>query len=164
MYPCLGSDRWCSIAVRDTTEWNALCRIIGAEKWIGNPDFASAESRQADHERIDDAIADWTRTLSPETVMERLQSAGIAAGTVQDGRDLVESDPHLRARSFYSAQEHPLAGTFLHEGIPVRRNSEPGSIRRAAPVLGADTDDVLESVLGYSDELIAGLRDQSILS
>lgn len=164
VYPCLGSDRWCSIAIRDTTEWNALCRIIEAEKWIGNPDFASAESRQADHERIDDAIADWTRTLSPETVMERLQSAGIAAGTVQDGRDLVESDPHLRARSFYSAQEHPLAGTFLHEGIPVRRNSEPGSIRRAAPVLGADTDDVLESVLGYSDELIAGLRDQSILS
>lgn len=119
VYPCLGSDRWCSIAVRDTTEWNALCRIIEAEKWIGNPDFASAESRQADHERIDDAIADWTRTLSPETVMERLQSAGIAAGTVQDGRDLVESDPHLRARSFYSAQEHPpLAGTFLHEASP----------------------------------------------
>jgi len=164
VYPCLGSDQWCSIAIRNTTEWNTLCRIIGAEKWIDNPDFTSAENRRADQERIDDAIADWTRTLPPETVMERLQSAGVAAGTIQDGRDLIDRDSHLRERNFYSPQEHPLAGTFLHEGIPVRRNSEPGSIRRAAPVLGADTDDVLKSVLDYDDKLIARLRDQAILS
>nr|WP_275942459.1 CoA transferase [Rhodococcus sp. MS16] len=164
VYPCHGADRWCSIAIRGMTEWNTLCRIIGAEHWIDNPDFRSVEGRRANLERIDDAIADWTRTLPPETVMERLQSAGIAAGAIQDGRDLVDGDPHLRARNFYSVQEHPLAGTFLHEGIPVRRNSEPGSIRRAAPVLGADTDDVLKSVLGYSDKRITGLRDQSILS
>ena len=164
VFPCLGTDQWCSITIRDTAEWNALCRTIGQNDWIDNSEFASSSGRQEHSKRIETAMSDWTLTLPKEDVMERLQSLGIAAGAVQDGRDLVEVDHHLRERSFYLAQEHPIAGTFLHEGIPIRMDGKPGSIRSAAPALGADTEDVLTSVLGYDDDRIIRLREQSVLS
>jgi crotonobetainyl-CoA:carnitine CoA-transferase CaiB-like acyl-CoA transferase len=82
---------------------------------------------------------------------------------VQNGQDLVEQDPHLRARGFYVRKEHPVAGAFLHEGTPIRLSRTPGGIREAAPLLGADTDAVLREVAGLPEERIRRLRDAGTL-
>jgi crotonobetainyl-CoA:carnitine CoA-transferase CaiB-like acyl-CoA transferase len=36
-------------------------------------------------------------------------------------------------------------------------------VRKTAPVLGADTDTILSSILGYSDEEIARLHQSDVL-
>jgi crotonobetainyl-CoA:carnitine CoA-transferase CaiB-like acyl-CoA transferase len=83
---------------------------------------------------------------------------------VQDGRDLVEHDPQLRARRFFVRAEHPVAGGFLHEGLTAHLRETPGGIRHSAPVLGADTDDVLTNVLGVSEVRLAALRASNVLT
>ena len=77
---------------------------------------------------------------------------------MQDGRDLVEHDPQLRARGFYRVLEHPRAGPFLHEGIPIRLSLTPGDLWEPAPLLGADTDAVLETLGGFTPIEIAALH------
>ena len=94
---------------------------------------------------------------------ERLQAAGVPAAAVQDGRDLVEHDPQLRARGFYQLLEHPRAGQFLHEGIPIRLSMTPGGLRDPAPLLGADTDFVLHRLGGYTSAEIDELRASGTL-
>nr|WP_083905830.1 CoA transferase [Nocardia transvalensis] len=163
VFRCLGADRWVAIAVRDEADWRALCALIERPEWSGAEDFRTAERRRARDEEITAAITAWTRTLPAETVTEALQDAGVPAGTVQDGRDLVEADRHLRARGFYVRHTHPRAGAFLHEGVPVRLDRAGGGIRSAAPLLGADTESVLRDVLRYPTGRIAELRAASIL-
>ena len=72
-------------------------------------------------------------------------------------------DPHLRERGYLVELEHPEVGKRIHAGIPWTMSGTPCKIWRAAPLLGQDTDYLLSSLLGYSPEKIAQLRDRKIL-
>ena len=163
VYRCLGADRWLAVSVRDDSEWAALCEVIGRPELATDERTFTAEARRRSTALVDSALGEWTRTLPVDVAAEALQAHGIPAGAVQDGRELVEHDPQLRARGFYVRKEHPVAGAFLHEGVPIRLTRTPGGIREAAPVLGADTDAVLSEVAGFSTERIQRLREAGVL-
>ncbi|WP_406464108.1 CoA transferase [Streptomyces sp. NBC_01622] len=163
VYRCLGTDRWLAVSVRDDTEWAALCEVIGRPELATDERTLTADARRHATDLVDAALGEWTRTLPAGVAAEALQAHGIPAGAVQDGRELVEHDPQLRARGFYVRKEHPVAGAFLHEGVPIRLTRTPGAVRKAAPVLGADTDAVLEEVAGFSAERVQQLREAGVL-
>lgn len=163
VYRCLGPDRWCAIAARDDADWRRLCAVIERAEWAGDPRFGTAAARRAAAGAIDAAITAWTAVLPVEVVAERLQRAGVPAGPVRTGRDLVEDDPQLRDREYYVRGVHPKAGPVLHEGSPIRVGG-PAAVRRAAPLLGADTDTVLRDIAGYSSGTIERLRARDVLT
>ena len=105
VYPCAGADRWIAISVTSDDEWRARCVLAGLD------DLASLnlDERQAKHDAIDTALAAWTRHSDANSLMDRLQSSGVIAMRVSDGRDL-EEDVHLGARSFWAIQDHPDVG------------------------------------------------------
>nr|WSY57255.1 CoA transferase [Streptomyces sp. NBC_00886] len=163
VYRCLGADRWLAVSVRDDTEWAALCEVIGRPELATDERTRTAEARRRSTALVDAALGEWTRTMPADSAAESLQTYGVPAGAVQDGRELVEHDPQLRACGFYVRKEHPVAGAFLHEGVPIRLTRTPGGIREAAPVLGADTDAVLREVAGFSTDRIRKLREAGVL-
>lgn len=164
VHRCLGDDSWCAVAVRDDVEWTALCRVIGRDDWAEDPALRTATARRERDDEVRTAIESWTRVRPVAMVQQTLQDAGVPAGAVQNGRDLVEHDDHLRHRGFYVAATHPTVGEFLHEGVPIRPSTTPGGVRRAAPMLGGDTDAVLGGVLGCPPSRIDALRTAGILS
>ena len=86
----------------------------------------------------------------------------MAAFIVMNAQDL-DGDPHLRGRGYFVELPHPEVGVRRHAGIPYRLHGSPVEVRRAAPCLGQDTDDVLRGVLGYDDARIASLRAAGLL-
>ena len=96
-------------------------------------------------------MGEWTKERSAEEVVGSLQSAGIAAGLVQNGADLAE-DPQLRARGFFVDLEHPVMGMTMSDGSAVRLSDTPAVYSRAAPVLGQDNDYVYRCLLGIPGE------------
>ncbi len=159
-FPCRGEDRWCALAVQTDEQWRALCRIVGVEP---AERLASVEGRKAHEDEVERFVAAWTRDRDPFEAAEVLQSAGIPAAPVEDGRDLVEGDEHLRARGFYVELEHPVAGQFPHEGVVARLHDTPGGINHPAPRLGEHTDEVLSGLLGLRPDEIDGLRAAGVL-
>ncbi|WP_405865943.1 CoA transferase [Streptomyces sp. NBC_00005] len=163
VYRCLGADRWLAVSVRSDEEWAALCRVIGRPELAADERLRTADGRRQESALVDGALGGWARGLPADMAAELLQEAGIPAGPVQDGGELVEHDPQLRARGFYVRMEHPAAGAFLHEGVPIRLTGTPGSIRRPAPLLGADTVEVLREVAGLSPERLHQLHEAGVL-
>ncbi len=163
VFPTAGQDRWCAIAVRSDDDWQALCRVLGRPELADDPRFAAVERRRANAEALDALLAGWTREHDADTLMARLQAAGVPAGVVQDGRDLVERDPHLRARGFYVTLGHPQAGIFAHEGVVPRLEDTPGGVVTPAPCLGEHTDAVLCDLLGLGDTDLARYRMLGVL-
>ncbi|MEV6587371.1 CaiB/BaiF CoA-transferase family protein [Streptomyces acidicola] len=163
VYRCLGADRWLAVSVRTDEEWAALCDVLGRPELATDARLSTAEGRRRESTVVDGVLGGWARGLSADQAAELLQERGIPAGAVQDGRELVEHDSQLRARGFYVRAEHPVAGAFLHEGVPIRLTGTPGGIRRAAPVLGADTDEVLRDVAGISPERLRRLHEEDVL-
>src|SRR5207247_11306364 len=84
-------------------------------------------------------------------------TAGLAAFPPGPHPGLARGPP-LDARGFFVELPHPVVGTRKHVGVPWRMSESDCRVRGAAPCLGADTDQVLRDVCGYSEAEIARLR------
>jgi crotonobetainyl-CoA:carnitine CoA-transferase CaiB-like acyl-CoA transferase len=72
-------------------------------------------------------------------------------------------DPHIRARDMVVEVDHPKIGRMSVIGVPTKFSHTPGSVRKAAPTFGQDTNDVLRS-FGFSDERIGALRSAKVIA
>ena len=113
------------------------------------------EERLAQRSSLDEAIASWTSSQDGETLMTRLQRAGIAAYIVSDGLQVI-SDPQLEFRDHFRMVEHGVVGAQAVDAPSFRiSNLEPDI--RPGPLYAADTDDVLKGWLGMDSEEVADL-------
>jgi crotonobetainyl-CoA:carnitine CoA-transferase CaiB-like acyl-CoA transferase len=78
-----------------------------------------------------------------------LEEAGVPAGPVLDVRQM-QADPQALAREMVVETVHPTAGKVKSIGLPIKFSETPGSVTRAAPVLGQHTREVLLEH-GFSD-------------
>jgi benzylsuccinate CoA-transferase BbsF subunit len=162
-FRCAGEDRWCVISVRDDGEWRALCRIIGRNELAANPRFSDVQSRLAHRAEIEGIVQDWTLPRPAEEVMSQLQSAGVPAGVVQTGADLLK-DPQLRHRNYFASFDDSLIGPFE---IPRAGITFRGAVEEALRLpnrFGADNDSILTEILGYDHATIASWREEEVLT
>ena len=159
-YPCRGNDQWAVIAARDDEDWRALCQAMGMPELAGDPRFADPIIRHRNQDALDAIIAAWTAHRSKYDVMNLLQAAGVPAGPVLDGRDML-SDPHFRARGYFESVAHDATtglGRQEYVSRGWRMSDSDVRIRKSAPLLGEDNRYVLSQVLGLSDDAIAELE------
>jgi benzylsuccinate CoA-transferase BbsF subunit len=157
------AEQWVTIAVGDEPEWRALCAAIGQPALAGDPRFLTAALRKAHEDELDAIITQWTSERGRWEVTELLQRAEVAAVPTMSNKDIA-LDPHLRERGFLVELEHPEVGRRTHAGIPWTMSGTQCRVLKPAPVFGADTDDVLTTLLGYSAEQIEALRESGVLS
>jgi len=100
VYPCAGDDEWIAITCHDDAEWERLCTATGHPEWKDDERFAGLLARHANHDALDAAIADWTRSRDKLDAMALLQTAGVRAGAVLHARDLLLNE-HLSARGHF---------------------------------------------------------------
>ena len=154
-YKCRGDDRWVAIAVFTDVEWKALTGAIGEPPWVQEERFRTVTGRHQNADDLDHLVETWTLEHSPEEVMHRLQAVGVAAGVVQTGADLVDSDPQLKVRGFFRQVEDDHGAPHIIEGTPYKLSRTPGGVVHGSPELGAHQTEVLRDVLGMTDDEIA---------
>jgi benzylsuccinate CoA-transferase BbsF subunit len=162
-YRCRGEDRWCVISARTDEEWRSLCGIIGKAALASDPRFATLTLRLQNRSALDALVEEWTQDRSAEEVMTRLQSAGVAAGVVQTGADLLK-DVQLRQRNYFASFADSLIGPFEipRSGILFRgMDEEP---LRLPNRLGSDNDQILGELLGYDKATIEQWRADEVLT
>lgn len=158
---CAGPDNWLVVSVRDDRQWQALCRVLERPDLAADADLAHADGRRARQDLLDHAIAAWTATRSADAAMQRLQQAGVSAGTVRSIPQLLD-DPHLQARGFWQRLERAHVGQYLSGSTPLRLGGRPLPIRQVAPTLGEHTAQVLGQMLGLEPTQIDALEQQGI--
>jgi crotonobetainyl-CoA:carnitine CoA-transferase CaiB-like acyl-CoA transferase len=156
-------ERWCVIACFGDDQWQALVQAIGEPEWARDDRFAHHAGRKAHEDDLEHGIEGWTSERSPEEVMEALQAAGVPAAVVQNARDCLESDAHLRERGYYVQLEHAEAGLTTYDGPGFRLLKTPAQYRTPAPCLGEHTHQVCKDMLGLSDDEIAELMVEEVL-
>ena len=157
------AEEWITIAVGTEAEWSALCSVVGQPALIRDARFATVALRKQNEDELDAIITHWTSERDRWEAAELLQQAGVAAMPTLTNKDLA-LDSHLRERDFLIELEHPEVGWRTHAGVPWTMSVTPCRVQRPAPILGADTDEVLMSLLGYSAEKIESLRHDGVIS
>lgn len=154
VFPCAGEGRWVAIAVRDGSDWRALCEVLGS------PELASCRDDRA---AVDEAIAAWTREREASEVAARLQERGIPAHAVLDTPDLFAC-PQLQHREHFIEIGHSIYPTTTVESSRLRLSRSRPRVPEAALHFGRDNRRVLESILGYGPEHIAELAARGVLA
>ena len=162
VYPCKGEDRWIAIVCENDAQWRALCEVVQIGGLEHDSRFNSMAARLAHSEELDRIIAKWTATFDRYEAEAILQKAGVPASAVQNSADL-SRDPQLAHRGHFMQIEHPLHGTIFVESTAIKLSLTPGTVTRAAPTLGGDTQQILHDILGYSDEQITALAADGAL-
>jgi crotonobetainyl-CoA:carnitine CoA-transferase CaiB-like acyl-CoA transferase len=163
-YKSMGdAEEWITIAVGNEPQWCALCEAIGQPALASDSRFADAPLRKQNEHELDAIITRWTSQRDRWEAAETLQRAGVAAMPTLTNKDLA-LDPHLRERGFLVELEHPEVGQRTHAGVPWTMSATPCKVRSPAPILGADTDEVLGSLLGFSADKIESLRRAGVVA
>ena len=161
VYPCKGDDRWVSVGVKTDEEWRGLCDAMGQPDLARDKRFADGYRRQRHHDELDTLVGAWTSKLKPVQVTRALQKAGIAAFPALAANE-VFTDKHYKYRGDFIEVEHRLGKEVIYE-VPWKLSKTPGGVRRAAPSIGQDNQQVYSEILGLSEEQIGGLERDGVL-
>jgi formyl-CoA transferase len=165
VYPCKGGgiNDYCYVYTTraSNAHWHKLVEVIGRQDMKDDPRFIDAKARAANFKAVDEAVAAWTVQYDKNEVMRRFGDAGIPASAVFDTLELSE-DPELRERGTFTTVNHPQRGEFTMPGFIIKMSASHVPVK-AAPLLGADTDDVYGNLLGLSADELARLREQGAI-
>ena len=161
-YPCK-HDEWCVISCWDDQEWERFCHAAEQTGWLSDNRFANPAQRKENESELNQLIADWTREQGAEHLMWGLQCRGVHAAKVNTVRDLF-TDPQIAFRNIWQEQQHPELGNHAYRMVSYELSETPGSVRRAAPCLGADNEEVFVDWLGLSPREYEELSEQRAFS
>ena len=113
-------------------------------------------ARKQNEDELDRWVTEWTINRTAEYVMELLQAAGVPAGMLATGEDLLEKDSQIKYRHTFREVDHPRMGRHHPPGSPFLMSGATDEVRRA-PLLGEHNEHVLKQILGMSDDEIANL-------
>ena len=156
------SDRHFIVGATTPPNWTAFCRVLGLGALETDPRYATANARRRNREALVAAIEKVTRAKPAAHWLELLREAGVPCGEIADYRDVFD-DPHLLARHFFVDLEHPVLGALRGLGSPLRLERTPVRHRRAGPLLGEHTAEVLREI-GCSDADVDRLARDGIIA
>jgi crotonobetainyl-CoA:carnitine CoA-transferase CaiB-like acyl-CoA transferase len=160
-YPC-ADGRWVAIACTTDKIFERLAIAMGRPELAGSGAWGTYRQREAARDSVDDAVAQWTRTMPRHEVLALCEAEQVPCGPVYSIDEIFE-DPQYRARGNIRIVEDARVGTVAVPSPVPRLTATPGGIDRLGPALGAHTREVLGGVLGLSDERIAELRAKGVV-
>jgi crotonobetainyl-CoA:carnitine CoA-transferase CaiB-like acyl-CoA transferase len=139
------ADREITIAVASDKLWKSFCEAIGRTDLSDHPDYNSNQLRVKNRDVLEPMLEAMFRFQSAAHWGELFAKAGVPATVVRNLQEVVE-DEQTAARNMTPVVQHAMAGPIRVLGVPVQLSETPGRIGGAAPLLGADTEAVLNEL------------------
>jgi crotonobetainyl-CoA:carnitine CoA-transferase CaiB-like acyl-CoA transferase len=156
-YVCRGG-KWLFVSLANEAHLKAL-RSVMPELPNINWEKAAKEPNEGALAR---AIAQQFARFERDEALAALKKSGIPATSVNHIHELFD-DPQVIANDLIAELSHSQWGRVRQSGLLTKFSATPGTVVRAAPLLGEHTDEILHEYLGYSAEKIATLRASGIV-
>jgi len=134
--------------------WRALFRAVGKEALLDEPSFADHATRVRNAHEVYGALAAIALERTTAEWLELCETIGVPASPVPSIEEIV-GDPELHMGVITDAV-HPEVGPYRQIEPAARFSRSPQSVRRPAPLLAENTQELLRE-LGYDDGRIAQL-------
>ncbi|MEW9673557.1 CaiB/BaiF CoA transferase family protein [Ammoniphilus sp. 3BR4] len=154
-------DGYVTIAVPNEGLWRKMCDALGLHELKDHPKFAVNVNRVANREELVGLLTDYTKSKESKEIIETLNRAGVPSGPIHDLTQVL-SHPQVQARDMIQEVEHPTIGMLKMLGIPIKLSDTPGSVRKAPPLLGENTNEVLAK-LGYTTSDMDVLKEKGVI-
>ncbi len=135
---------------------------IGRPDMIDDPRYATNAERVRRRDEVNDIVADWVAERDQAEVLRIFEDAGVTAAPIYDVADIVD-DPHVIGRGVLVDLPDNDIGTAPMHNIHPYLSGTPGTFRRPAPALGADSAAVLDEA-GFDSTAIKSFFDDGLIA
>lgn len=150
------------IAVANDPLFVKLANAMGQASLAKDPRYEADAKRFVNRHELHAIIEKWTSELEVDDIINQLEEAGVPAAPIWDLKQVLESD-HAQYRQLLRDIKQPSGSVLKVMPQPVRFSGASAEANLAAPMLGADTMEVLGRELGLSTEQLSGLRQRGII-
>jgi formyl-CoA transferase len=138
-----------------------LAKVIGHEDWLQDPDYNTPDARLPRLKEVFAEVEKWTMTMTKMEVMATLNPLDVPCGPILSMKELAE-EPALRNTGTVVEVDHPKRGKYLTVGNPIKLSDSPADVLRS-PLLGEHTEEILRSLLEFSEDEIQAARQQGAI-
>lgn len=142
--------------------YKRLMRVTGREDLGENPEMSNNAGRVKHSAMIDAAITHWTSGLNSGEALQVLREARVPCAPIYSVADMMD-DPHFVARGLFETSELPDGETLTVPALHPKLSDTPGGTRLSAPLLGENTDEVLQALLGMEQAELHDLRHLGVI-
>ncbi|MBI3939219.1 MAG: CoA transferase [Acidobacteria bacterium] len=161
--PFRAKDGYVALIIATERDWAKFCETIGRTDLIGDPRCQSGPTRAKNMDQfIGPIIEQWMNDKTKEEVTAAFLANGLPAGPVQHAGELSQC-PHLNKRDLFVETDDPILGKIKLMGSPLKLSRTPEQLKGPVPLLGQHTEQILRSVLAYSEEQIQALAGEKVI-
>jgi len=150
------------LAVGNDGQFRRFCELADQPHLAQDPRFVANRGRVKHRAQLIEALALLMKSKNTDDWLNLLEPEGIPCGRI-NSIDETLNDPQVVHRQMRTQALHSSLGEINLLGSPLKLSETPGEVRRAPPVLGEDTDQVLREVLGYEDSAISALQADGVV-
>jgi crotonobetainyl-CoA:carnitine CoA-transferase CaiB-like acyl-CoA transferase len=149
-------DGWINVGGANQPNWERIVRVVGRPELAADPRFRTNGDRMKNLAELTPLLAETLKGRTSAHWIREFESAGVPVGPVNKIGEML-ADPQVAAREMVVEVDHPRAGRVKALGTPIKFSETPGTVARAAPLLGEHSREVLAQ-LGYSDAQVEALQ------
>ena len=142
-------DGWINVGAANQNNWLRLIELLGGQELAEDERFRTNGTRIQNQVALADVLAPNFRKRTSAEWLERMEQAKIPAGPVLNILKMQGNEQTL-AREMVVETRHTKLGAVKTIGMPVKFSATPAGVRRAAPLYGEHTREVLREH-GFSD-------------
>jgi CoA:oxalate CoA-transferase len=138
-------------------------KVIGRPELPEDERFKTNPLRTKNRKILNEILDPIMATKTTEEWEVIFEKEGLPYSPINNMKQICE-DPHIAYRKMLVEIDQPRVGKMHIASSPIKMTETPGQVYAPAPLLGQHTDEVLKSLLGYSDETIAQLKKEGIIN
>jgi crotonobetainyl-CoA:carnitine CoA-transferase CaiB-like acyl-CoA transferase len=152
------------LAIANDAQFKRFCDFAGVPQLAEDERFRTNDVRVSNRQAITDILGEIFVKKSSQYWLESLEAINISCGPI-NRMDQVFSDAQVLHRQMKIEMPHPLTGDqpVPLVGSPIKLSATPVSYRHSPPLLGENTDEVLEELLELDVEARQGLRERGVV-
>ncbi len=156
-------DGYVGLIVATERDWGKFCEAIERPDLVGHEGTTSGPERAGNMSGwLGEIISGWFAPQTRAEATEKLLAAGLPVGPVQNAQDIYD-DPHVDARKLMIDVPDPILGSVKLVGPVAKLSANPEPRTEAAPQLGQHNAQILTEQLGYTEDQVDELKQQSII-
>lgn len=141
--------------------WDGLLKAAELDELLGDPRFDNRKLRTDNHDQIVRLLREQFRKKPRDHWLPRLDANNIPNAPINTIHEVFEN-PQVKHLGIPKQITHPKMGASNLVGSPINMSDTPPKFFRPAPLLGEQTEEVLEG-LGYGKETIKRLREGKVI-
>jgi len=151
-----------NIAANTPNMWITLCDILDLKELISDVRFIDNASRAVNRDELKNLIEQKLSMFDRQHWTHLFNKSGVPAGPINNLAE-VFSDSQVLHCKLVEEISHPVLGPLKLVGSPIQFDLNKGkSVKRAPPLLGEHTSEILEE-FGWSRQEIEALENRGVV-